>query len=198
LLKIISGAQSGVDRGALDAALELGIECGGWCPAGRLAEDGTIPKRYPVQEMPTAEYAPRTAQNVTDADGTLIIANGELTGGTRETLEFCRQIRKPHLVIDVGRLSSDEAIERASEFVRALSSRAEARELREGQSAYEYSKASSVRGGRALSPWLRMMTLNVAGPRGSQWPGGHSLAQQILRQLLRRLSGQARPDDYSG
>jgi len=43
-LKIMSGGQTGVDRGALEAALELGIECGGWCPAGRLAEDGRIPE----------------------------------------------------------------------------------------------------------------------------------------------------------
>ena len=39
-MKIVSGGQTGVDRAALDAALELGIEAGGWCPEGRLAISG--------------------------------------------------------------------------------------------------------------------------------------------------------------
>ena len=39
-MKIISGGQTGVDRGALDAAIALGLDHGGWCPLGRLAEDG--------------------------------------------------------------------------------------------------------------------------------------------------------------
>ena len=52
VLKIISGGQTGVDRAALDVALELGINCGGWCPQGRRAEDGRIPEHYPVEETP--------------------------------------------------------------------------------------------------------------------------------------------------
>lgn len=52
LEKIISGGQTGVDRGALDAALEAGFPCGGWCPADRAAEDASIPSRYPVVPLP--------------------------------------------------------------------------------------------------------------------------------------------------
>jgi hypothetical protein len=40
--KIVSGGQTGADRAALDWALSRGIECGGWCPKGRKAEDGRI------------------------------------------------------------------------------------------------------------------------------------------------------------
>src|SRR5436309_14721003 len=104
LLKVISGGQTGVDRGALDAALALQVECGGWCPAGRLAEDGTIPKRYPVVELPNARYAERTARNVADSDGTLIISNGEPIGGTRETIQRCVGLDKPHLIIDPAKV----------------------------------------------------------------------------------------------
>ncbi len=42
--KIISGGQTGVDRAALDVAMELGLEAGGWCPRGRRAEDGRDPR----------------------------------------------------------------------------------------------------------------------------------------------------------
>jgi len=37
LIKIISGGQTGVDRGALDAALAAGFSCGGWCSGDRSA-----------------------------------------------------------------------------------------------------------------------------------------------------------------
>jgi predicted alpha/beta-hydrolase family hydrolase len=48
----VSDGQSGVDRAALDVALELGIACGGWCPRGRKAEDGVIPQTALPNEIP--------------------------------------------------------------------------------------------------------------------------------------------------
>ncbi len=54
IARLVSGGQSGVDRAALDVALELGLLCGGWCPRGRKAEDGVIPGRYPLSETPSA------------------------------------------------------------------------------------------------------------------------------------------------
>jgi hypothetical protein len=117
LLKVISGGQTGVDRGALDAALALEVECGGWCPAGRLAEDGTIPKRYPVVELPNAGYAERTARNVADSDGTLIISSGEPIGGTRETIDRCVEMDKPHLIIDHAKIPTNEIVELVLRFV---------------------------------------------------------------------------------
>ena len=71
-MKIVSGGQTGVDRAALDAALERGVEAGGWCPEGRVAEDGVIPEQYPVKELPKAGYLQRTKRNVIDSDGTAI------------------------------------------------------------------------------------------------------------------------------
>ena len=98
---IVSGGQTGVDRAALDVALELGIPCGGWCPRGRLAEDGALPARYPMKETPAPEYAQRTEWNVRDSDGTLILALGELTGGTALTAELAKRHGRPCLVIDL-------------------------------------------------------------------------------------------------
>ena len=91
----MSGGQTGVDRAALDVALELGLPCGGWCPAGRRAEDGPIPERYPLRETPEPDPAQRTAWNVRDSDATLILARGEPEGGTRLALDEARRRGRP-------------------------------------------------------------------------------------------------------
>ena len=91
LQKIVSGGQTGVDRAALDTAMAHGVDVGGWCPKGRRAEDGDIPERYPLKETPTAAYEQRTAWNVRDSDGTLIITDGALEGGTALTLSEAKQ-----------------------------------------------------------------------------------------------------------
>lgn len=117
LRKIISGGQTGVDRGALDAALDAGLPCGGSCPKGRKAEDGAIHSRYPLTEMRTADYRPRTRQNVVDADGTLILFWRELSGGTRETLRIAEQLGKPVLTLDLSAKPIADAAVEASAFV---------------------------------------------------------------------------------
>ena len=100
-LKIISGGQTGVDRAALDAAIELGIAHGGWCPRGRLAEDGRIPNRYCLTESASPEYPVRTEQNVVDSDATLILCRGRPSGGTELTLRLAQQHARPCLVLDL-------------------------------------------------------------------------------------------------
>jgi hypothetical protein len=102
LTRILSGGQTGVDRAALDLALELGIPCGGWCPLGRRAEDGIIPTCYPLVETPTADYPQRTEWNVRDADATLVLTYGEPTGGTALTIDITRQLGKPCHVVDLA------------------------------------------------------------------------------------------------
>jgi len=116
-LKIVSGGQSGVDRGALDAAMAAGTPCGGWCPAGRLAEDGIIPASYPLQEMPSPHYTARTRQNVIDSDATLIIYFGELEGGTANTLGFCRELHKPCYCLDAQRYDAAQAAMLIKQFI---------------------------------------------------------------------------------
>ena len=83
--RIISGGQTGADRAALDVAIKLGIPHGGWIPKGRRTEDGSLPVKYQLEEMPTASYPKRTERNVLGSDGTPIISHGKLVGGSAVT-----------------------------------------------------------------------------------------------------------------
>jgi hypothetical protein len=171
LTKILSGGQTGVDRAALDVALELGIPCGGWCPRGRRAEDGRIPDRYPLRETPWSGYPQRTRWNVRDSDGTLILVMGQaapsrssgpnsisrdappvLTAGpadrgTALTVRLAERMRKPHLRVDLTAEPSAAAVR-------------------------EWAGAHGVR------------VLNVAGPRESSTPGIGERARRFLREVL--------------
>jgi hypothetical protein len=117
-LKIISGGQTGVDRAALDIALTHGIECGGWCPAGRLDEFGRIPDRYPVRELEAGGFTERTLQNVKDSDGTVVMYPRELRGGTEQTVRFYVELNRPHQLIDASIVSTEDAAKLIADFVR--------------------------------------------------------------------------------
>lgn len=93
--RIVSGGQTGVDRAALDVAIELKIPHGGWCPKGRRCEEGRIPEVYRLKELESPEYAVRTQRNVIDSDGTLILYRQRLQGGTALTWRFARELGKP-------------------------------------------------------------------------------------------------------
>jgi hypothetical protein len=156
LKKIVSGGQTGVDRGALEAALRAGFPCGGWCPADREAEDGAIPSRYPVTPLAEAGYPERTRENVLASDGTVILfdgrlTHGHLTGGTRLTRLSCRTARKPLLVLDAAKMSEAAAAEAILKFV----------------------NENGIR------------VLNVAGPRASGWPKGFAFAFGVIWRVLK-------------
>jgi putative molybdenum carrier protein len=167
LVKIVSGGQTGVDRGALDAALVAGFACGGWCPANRGAEDGTIPDRYPLTPLPGAintdadptarqvaeQYRARTLKNVQDSDGTVILFSGTLSGGTLLTQKMCVRERKPFIVIDAQALTKLRAADLISGFV-------EENEIQ---------------------------VLNVAGPRLSGWPKGYVFALGTIGAVISNL-----------
>ncbi|MFQ5581988.1 MAG: putative molybdenum carrier protein [Mariprofundaceae bacterium] len=106
--KIVSGGQTGVDRAALDAALQQGIACGGWCPKGRRAEDGSIDACYPLIETPERDYTQRTEWNVRDSDGTLILCRGTPGGGTAYTVETSIFSDKPLLLLDLNKSDLDK------------------------------------------------------------------------------------------
>jgi len=103
--KIVSGGQTGVDRAALDWAIAHGVRHGGWCPKGRRAEDGIIPRRYRLKQTRSPAYNVRTRWNVRESDGTLIVsANHLIVGGTKLAAEFAESLKKPllHLAMTTG------------------------------------------------------------------------------------------------
>jgi hypothetical protein len=102
VVQLISGGQTGVDRAALDAALASGFPCGGWCPRGRRAEDGELPARYPLRETSSSHYGQRTALNVRDSDGTLVMSLGAPDRGTALTCRLAGERDKPVLLLDVS------------------------------------------------------------------------------------------------
>jgi predicted Rossmann-fold nucleotide-binding protein len=108
--QVVSGGQTGVDRAALDVALERGLPCGGWCPQGRKAEDGPLVSRYPLKETPSADYFQRTEWNVRDSDGTLVLTRGTPTEGTVFTIEIAKKLEKPCLVLDLNEAPKESAV----------------------------------------------------------------------------------------
>jgi hypothetical protein len=152
---VLAGGQTGVDRGALDVALELSMPCGGWCPPARTAEDGRIPELYPLKETPlhASPFSPeipnsqRTHWNVRDADGTLILTQGFLDSGTALALKTAQDYGRPWLLLDLESRPDPTLV-------------------------HNWAARHGVR------------VLNVAGPRESFAPGIQAAAADFLRKVL--------------
>lgn len=155
--EIVSGGQTGVDRAALDIAIEFEISHGGWCPFGRKAEDGIISSKYNLKEAPAptlkenldsdAIYKMRTEFNARDSDGTLIIVKAEPMGGTLYTLQMAGKHKKPYLICN---LSENPTLNDVINWIMKH----------------------------------KIHKLNVAGPRASQTMGIYKDAYYFLSQLL--------------
>ena len=114
IARIVSGGQTGVDRAALDVAIALQIPHGGWCPLGRIAEDGPIPDRYQLAEHPSPKYSDRTKLNVLDSDATLVLYGAILEGGTFKTYRYAENLGKPCLKV---KLTHPGRIERVQKWL---------------------------------------------------------------------------------
>jgi len=183
LRKIVSGGQSGVDRAALDAALALGIACGGWCPRGRIAEDGRIRRRYRLVETPSGNYPQRTEWNVRDCDATLIVNRGSLDGGTLFTAQLASRYRKPVFVVQVGRGV------RASQF-KAWLRRHRVRVLNVA-GPRESKRPGIYRQARALLAALLTRATRSGRPEAAPVPGSADKAPGTPRRRSRRRRSAA-------
>ena len=107
IARIVSGGQTGVDRAALEFGRRTGIPIGGWCPAGRLAEDlveppGLLALFPELMPTPTTDASVRTRWNVRDSDATLVVVREAVASpGTALTIAIAEELGRPHLVADV-------------------------------------------------------------------------------------------------
>jgi len=102
IAKIVSGGQTGADRGGLDAAIWCEIPYGGWIPKGRKAEDGIVPYKYEgLKESSSTDYLARTEANVVDSDATLVFCYGIPSRGSKKTLDFAKKHGRPCLAVDL-------------------------------------------------------------------------------------------------
>lgn len=104
IAKIRSGGQSGADRGAVDAAIKLGIPYGGKVPKGGWAEDmpvapGVLASYPDFEECEETSISIHTQANVDESDVTLIVGYDVLSGGTMFTESYARSQGKPVLVV---------------------------------------------------------------------------------------------------
>ena len=116
-LVLVTGGQTGIDRATLDFCLENRRPCGGWCPEGRMAEDGPLSLIYPVKELPGADYDQRTSANVRDSDATVIFFAGALHGGTLKSYESVKKDVKPVLLLDMTLLDTGGAQSHLADFI---------------------------------------------------------------------------------
>lgn len=168
---IISGGQTGADRGGLIAAAILGYEHGGWVPKGRLAEDGRVPDCYPMTEASTEDYPTRTKLNIECSDATIVFTyEDDPTGGSKLTLNSVREQTKPamHMVLD----PEDTTIEGSRKVARAI---------------------------RAWLDEKKPEVLNIAGSRESKAPGIQDHVAEVMLLVLQTpascICGKAIPED---
>ena len=117
LEKIISGGQTGADQGALDTAMRLGIDHGGWIPKGRKTEAGPLPEKYQLTEMPTGEYHLRTEKNVVSAEATVIFSHGPLSGGSLLTQQAAERHGRPWLHVDLETETAFKAAQALNDWI---------------------------------------------------------------------------------
>jgi hypothetical protein len=169
ITKIISGGQTGADRGGLDAAIHCDLPHGGWCPKGRKAEDGVIPSKHHLNQMASAEYLPRTKANVFDSDATIIFTYGPLKGGSLKTATYAHHLEKPWHEVDLLRTTPKKAV------VEIMCWLAGDEELNDYDEYVAY-------------PPPLACVLNVAGSRESHAPGIQEAVFRLMVDVLMKVN----------
>ncbi|KKM81324.1 hypothetical protein LCGC14_1330960, partial [marine sediment metagenome] len=106
--KIISGGQTGADKGGLEGAKEAGFETGGTAPNDLRTEDGRDETLldFGLVEHKSKAYGPRTRANVANSDATVIFGNVN-SSGSRETAKIAKELGKPLLVLPGKNIDAD-------------------------------------------------------------------------------------------
>ena len=116
---IISGGQTGADRGALIAARSLGIPTGGFAPSNFWTEAGRdyeLRDLCGLMEMNGGNYADRTEANVGLADAVVLICRNFESRGSLLTASIALKLRKPIICVPCG-MSYESEIPRVSRWL---------------------------------------------------------------------------------
>ena len=103
LVRIISGGEPGAEQAALDAAMEAGVEHGGWIPAGRPTEAGPLPDEFLLAELPSTDPEAASSRNVEAADGTVAFFLGRRTPHCDLSERLASTRHRPFLDVDLQR-----------------------------------------------------------------------------------------------
>lgn len=171
ILRVVSGGQTGADRGGIDAALYCNVPHSGWCPRGRKAEDGRIPDRYQLQETHSSDYLVRTEANVRDSDATVVFTWGRVSGGSLRTLEFAHAHEKPWIQVDLNSTSREKAVKLITDWL-------------EGRGDYDHDEYQAQPPANCV--------LNVAGSRESNADGIQDLVAAVMIDVLRVVNPECR------
>lgn len=187
-MKIISGGQTGVDRAALDAALKHGIDCGGWCPAGRLDEFGRIPERYPVKEL---EDNNKEGRSLDRPGGLPAFAPEPLRRGGETAAPWEKRDVFAARTLQNVKDSDGTVIIYFDKFCGGTEYTVQC--CIEEKRAYKLIDAARISvddAAEVISGFIReekISRLNVAGPRESEWPSGYDYTFRALYIFLEQL-----------
>lgn len=171
ITRIVSGGQTGADRGGLEAAIYCNVPHSGWCPKGRKAEDGRIPDKYQLQEMTSSDYLIRTEANVRDSDATVVFTWGRASGGSLRTLEFAHAHEKPWIHVDLNITSREKAVKLVVDWL-------------EGRGDYDHDEYQAKPAPNC--------SLNVAGSRESKADGIQDLVMAVMVDVLRAVNPECK------
>lgn len=100
--KVVSGGQTGADKGGLLGASDRKLPTGGWAPKGFITENGPAPDLadFGLLETASSEYPDRTERNVKMSDGTVIFdVAKKYSGGSALTERLCGKHTKPCFIV---------------------------------------------------------------------------------------------------
>ena len=180
MITIVHGGQTGVDRGAHEAALAAGWRLSGYMPSDRRDERGPIPDDVAkfLQPCTRSGYGSRTEANVQSVQSALIIVRDlgcpRETPGTAKTIDLVNRRHLPRMIVDPS--GNPEAL-----------------------ALWVWSDLLMLRTQRLPLPGLGLepapMSLFVAGPRESKWPGAQEAAAKLLTGIANAIEKMRRPHD---
>ena len=179
MITVVHGGQTGVDRGAHEAAIDNGWLVEGYMPADGRDEYGQIPPEVArhLRAHSKPSYAARTEANVWNSDALLVIVRDaddpRSTPGTAKTIDLAADRHLPRRIIDT---------------------RVEDRQIATWIWHMSVTRPLFL----ALDPTFAAapLRLMIAGPRESKWDGARIETAGLLRRVsivLRSLAGPMMP-----